>query len=500
MNLDLEEIVVGLQKRRVETDKVLDPIFENKKPKSPEEAFLWSHLYGVYRLLLKDSISLSADGSLSPHESLPSELLPAIKSTKVSSLSVDELEKNWEERRMQVLEITERGIKDLLWFRGLWRRLYEGFEFRWEKILEEPAPVGEYQLLTEENKEVVHLLTTVGIGAGVLAQALFEISGRLFGPSCYILGIGDNGKVYKKALPGIDFKKPETLQRRFDNWREMTANGFYFWTLPPEYLNAIVGEGERWTHLSSSTTNYPTISGGFEVGDQLIRFGLDHKHYFSPHPHEVIIRSGDIDTITVMDLSPLKEGVIYKVKHLDGTITVGDYRKSPESNAYLFYPSDYFASFLMGELRVLATDWQGIASLIGAIARDMFVCEEVHKFYKMKGGKQQREETARERKSTVKWIPRFKVVYDLPLRAITKVGELEEKIFSVAPQPVAGHPYRLPNGKHANSFQLELAKHFGVVIPTGYTFVRPYEKGEYEVQYTLYKSRSALQTLFGAHS
>jgi len=497
--MDLTKTIEGLQKRRIEAERVLDPLFQTKRPTNTEEAFQWSHLYGIYRLLLKDCTPLNADGSLSPHESLPPELLPAVKSTTINSLTQEELTQNWEGRRAQVSELTEKGIKNLLWFRELWRQLYKGFEFHWQKILDELEPEGEYLFITEDNKEVMHLMTTVGIGAGVLAQVLFEVSRRLFGPSCYILGVNDNGRIYKKALPGIDFKTPDTLQQWFDNWREMTANAFYFWTLPPEYLNAIVGDGEKWTHLSLPATNYPTINEGFEVGDQLIRFGSEHKRYFSSQPHEVIIRSGDIDTITVMDLSPIREGVIYKAKHQNGAITVGEYCRSPESNAYLFYPSDYFASFMMGELRVLETDWQGFAALVGAIARDMFVCEELHKFYKMKEGKErQRKEEAR--KQTIRWIPRFRVLYDLSLRIETQPGELEEKIISVAPHYVSGHTRHLSGNKQANPEQLELARHFGIIVPTGYTFVRPYEKGKYEVHNTLYKSRSALQTLFGAHS
>ena len=75
------------------------------------------------------------------------------------------------------------------------------------------------------------------------------------------------------------------------------------------------------------------------------------------------------------------------------------------------------------------------------------------------------------------------------------LSELEERVISVAPTHIPGHPGRLTEGQNPNPKQLELAKQYDVVVPQGYTFARPYDKSGHETHPTMYKSRSALQVL-----
>ena len=49
----------------------------------------------------------------------------------------------------------------------------------------------------------------------------------------------------------------------------------------------------------------------------------------------------------------------------------------------------------------------------------------------------------------------------------------------------------------ASAKQLFLAQRYGVDVPTGYTFVRPHERGK-KKRDVLYRSRSAMQAIFGA--
>lgn len=53
--------------------------------------------------------------------------------------------------------------------------------------------------------------------------------------------------------------------------------------------------------------------------------------------------------------------------------------------------------------------------------------------------------------------------------------------------------------EHPSEKQLFLAQRYGFDVPTGYTFVRPYEKGERERE-VIYRSRSALQCLYQTDS
>jgi hypothetical protein len=49
--------------------------------------------------------------------------------------------------------------------------------------------------------------------------------------------------------------------------------------------------------------------------------------------------------------------------------------------------------------------------------------------------------------------------------------------------------------EHASQEQIQLARLYGFVVPTGYTFVRPHERCSKEVE-VIYRSRSALQSLY----
>ena len=49
---------------------------------------------------------------------------------------------------------------------------------------------------------------------------------------------------------------------------------------------------------------------------------------------------------------------------------------------------------------------------------------------------------------------------------------------------------------HPSDAQLILAKHYGCRVPEGYTFVRPHERGKQAARAVIYRSRSALQSIY----
>ena len=101
----------------------------------------------------------------------------------------------------------------------------------------------------------------------------------------------------------------------------------------------------------------------------------------------------------------------------------------------------------------------------------------------------------KKKKEEYVWLPRTRINY---------IGErevpLDERIdriapYDIAPHPVTGHKRK---AKNPNPKQLELAMKAGMEIPAGYTYVRPYEHPGGKGERRLYKSRSALMTLFAA--
>jgi len=71
----------------------------------------------------------------------------------------------------------------------------------------------------------------------------------------------------------------------------------------------------------------------------------------------------------------------------------------------------------------------------------------------------------------------------------------EEKVLSLSPCHVSGHPRRVSN---PNPEQLELARRLGVVVPEGYTYVREHDRSGSSEFRRLYKSRSAMEVMFGS--
>jgi hypothetical protein len=421
---------------------------------------------------------LNQDGTITPHPSLPKDLVPTVETLKLTSLDASEIDHN-NRRRMDVLQdMSERSIRDIHWYRKLFWDLSDA--------MREELNSG----IMDRPEEMAKLHQSTCIAAITLSELLYDVSKHLVGRSCYILGIDNQGRIVKKALPGIDNRNWESLRDWINNIFDLGLNAVEFYNMHPRAMALLVEDAEKWTHRNSALT-YPHIGEGFRICDQLLRFGQEHKQYFSPLPHEVIIRGGDIDTITVID-APEIHGVNYKLKHSNGKITVGWLKKQGES--YTFEPSDFAVrGWIEGEWRF--DDYGDVFALVGAIARDMFVCEERHKFYKIKGKEEEPKsrKKKKEKETKVRWLPRFRIIYE-GLSEIDQ-SELEERVFSVSPHYVSGHIRRVQN---PSSGQLELAKQYGVIVPTGYTFVRPHERVGHDVHRTLYKSRSALQTLYGA--
>ncbi len=442
----------------------------------PENIINTNSMLQIYKTVLGHEMFstqvLDRSGAIESPAYLPPLFQHIIRSIQLKSLDRDELDANFNRYNAILQPLIERSIEDILFYKSLFVDLFNTIINRINS--------GEYE--KEEDKFTV----AAEIVSIALTDLLYTVSRRKTGPFTYILGVAENGRVTKKALPGVDLKNANKMLTWIKNVFEAGHHAVSFYALNSEDIGRLVDDGEIWTHAPYEKTS-DSAEDDFAICDQLLRFGQEHKQYFSPRPHEILIRSDGIETITVLD-SPKTNSVVYKVKYSTGGIAIGRVNQQPKTYGYI--ASDFLARGLGGNAWYFG-DYGRLFALVGAIARDMFVCEERDRFYKIKDEKI----PSTERKGpTIKWLPRFKIIsHDVKKASTSPLGD---RVFNVAPAYVTGHIRRLGDSHNVGEHQLELAKQFGIVVPQGYTFVRPHERVGYDTSRDLYKSRSALHVLF----
>jgi len=126
--------------------------------------------------------------------------------------------------------------------------------------------------------------------------------------------------------------------------------------------------------------------------------------------------------------------------------------------------------------------------IAAAIVRDFLVVEEREGTFSYRP---MRKRIAGRNINTIIYLPRVR--YDRVMHASAKVTESEDRY--KAPHSVSHH---LRKAGTASAAQRFLAQRFGIALPTGFTFVRPHERGGTapEERVRVYRSRSASRMLF----
>lgn len=148
-------------------------------------------------------------------------------------------------------------------------------------------------------------------------------------------------------------------------------------------------------------------------------------------------------------------------------------------------------------------DIKGFLILLAAtIVRDFWVLEErsaTRSYIKRTNKTRKRVGRGKDRKLEVTkdytFIPRFQ--YNLESYKVNKTIQHQTRI-TLSPHLVSGHIRHLPEGWERSEKAQENADQFGITLQDGQTFVMPHERGEIE-QLRTYRSRSALEMLFGAN-
>jgi hypothetical protein len=306
----------------------------------------------------------------------------------------------------------------------------------------------------------------------------------------------------KDFLLGINPSKGQPYYRPYNRNYLEYDNGFDFIRTMPfivaldgKLVNDLVSPEDELFVDRTDIREAPKIEKNWEVGEHLLNFGLENKRYAINAPSEVIINSGDIKTITFLDDAP--HGCLFKVKYFDDKVSVGYIIYKTEDSKRRMYERFLYTDFYIqvafgGLLRPTYSRAGDLYALTSAIIRDFYVCEEREKFYQKRDipvSKKKKRRAEREQKAVsprIQYLPRFRTRY-IGLNE----NSFREQVVRIAPHPVRGHLRRC---EHPSPIQIELAKRYGIKIDPGFTFVRPYFKGEYEKK--LYRSRSALKIIY----
>ncbi|MBW2971680.1 hypothetical protein KY359_01465 [Candidatus Woesearchaeota archaeon] len=304
-----------------------------------------------------------------------------------------------------------------------------------------------------------------------------------FGYSSHVLGIDDDGMVH-----GHPLKKTKTLDDYVKYQNILHPHAVLFLHMEPEALRSIIPPDAEWAGDPTRLDDFDDPSNGM-LGFDMHRAGREAKHFHSTLPYEVKIGHRSIDRMVVKDMPP--DMIYFCTRYADRTISVGVLGVPDEEGRIVHITSEY-TSFITQPVMNHIFKSKFLFDLAGCIARDMFVCEHRQQLYsESRVGKRKKNAKAPSRDRIV-WLPRFKI--DLVNRN-KDVSYITEQVVSLSPSHVSGHPRKC---KNPSASQLELAASLGIKLPPGFTYVREHDRsGSGEFRRT-YKSRSAMEAMYGA--
>jgi hypothetical protein len=239
-----------------------------------------------------------------------------------------------------------------------------------------------------------------------------------------------------------------------------------------EFINDLLAEAissKQWTIPFGA---YVQIQFGQIKAVKLFEIGSDIACVFVNNEGEFFSvwinpRSDDLQLTQSSEIANAA-GRLVRQKRLAKHIKADD----PE---WRFYSEEYLPRFRLG-----------IHLLLAAIIRDFWVVENRERVFgrSFPNTKIPRLNGDR-RKQRIVYLPRVRYVGDLEKR-----GE-ELNLAARKAHFVVGH---LRKALHATEEQIQLARRYGIVVPEGFTFVRPHRRGD-EAQERIYRSRSALQCI-----
>lgn len=302
-------------------------------------------------------------------------------------------------------------------------------------------------------------------------------SSRRFGRDRYLTGVDSQGNLYTK--------KRQRLGDFSDDFIRLHPHILFSLAFPPEVFNDLIPDYARWANDKNRLKDYGTDS---IVGGDLLRAGQEGKVFHSSLPHEILIGDGTLESMTVKDNPP--NAVSFLNKFSDETVSLG-YLSNLSNGQVNFLLSDFLADIVCNDFFDTRRTYP-LLNIAGAIARDMFVCEEKDRHYDVSTERQYERRGKKKKKigEKVVWLPRFRFSLDKEHSGRT----LSDKLISLSPCHVSGHMRKCEN---PSQDQVELAESVGISLPPGFTYVREHDRGRSREFSRYYKSRSAMQVLYG---
>lgn len=327
------------------------------------------------------------------------------------------------------------------------------------------------------------------------------LSTSKFGKERYLLGIEKSGQLHSKPLKRLDKASPDKrinsgqrLAEVIKDWvmpfNAIHSHAVTFLNMDPRILKKIVPDNVFWASEENRLRFKPDKMNG-AIGPDMLRAGIVSKHFHSSLPYEVLVQSENISKMRVIDVPPYD--IYFTTEYGDGTISAGmlGIPNPNHGGNQLFHLSDLASRLILDDI-ASTKETNCLFDIAGCIARDMFVLEERDNFYqeiKDGGKKKSKKKPAQDKK--IIWLPRFRVnVFGAPDNTNDAIPD---KIISLSPSHVSGHPRRCDN---PNPDQISLAESVGIYLPPGFTYVREHDRAGSRPFTREYKSRSALELLF----
>jgi len=298
---------------------------------------------------------------------------------------------------------------------------------------------------------------------------------KKFGSKRYLSGISK--KLHSKRMPSVDL---------LEYYNDLHPHAIVFLSHAPGPFQQLIPDNAVWAKEFDRTKPYSDPSNGL-LGHKMLEAGQENRHYLNTMPHEIHLDDGIVKHITIVDRPP-KE-IYFKVTYDNGSISLGAMSSLYENNIVIASLSDLISDLILNN-HIDTYSHHKIYDLAGCMARDMFVCEERERYYTISQVKKKKNAKKANLHERFIWLPRFK--YDITQSHAE--DDLMTRVIQLSPAHVSGHKRKCVNPSEK---QIELAEEVGYPLPPGFTFVGEYDRSGSSEFRRKYKSKSAMQLIFG---
>ncbi len=223
------------------------------------------------------------------------------------------------------------------------------------------------------------------------------------------------------------------------------------------------------------------VETSFDAADLLLSEALASKKWTIPNGAVVKLRAGPFDYFELWEFT-------------HGVYFLGRSENAEYVPFWLNMEYGYLKFEALDPYKVttLTSDEAGrlhaaLMLLLSAIVRDFLVIETRESVFETRRQRLTMHRMQREGTITV-YLPRIKYISSADIqKCASELSHQDRRPHFVRPH--------LRKSSTASEHQLLLATRYGFDVPTGYTFVRPHERGQ-KSRDTIYRSRSALQSLY----